>query len=135
MRPEYHLGADIGQRIRGIRKARGHTQRAAAELANVHVQYLSDLERGRVANPSVATLTRLAGAYGIGVDELLGHGRPYAGSELPQSLRELLADPDWGAQITASWIETLMGVGHEGRKLQTKQEFLEAFLALRRILQ
>jgi len=125
--------ANVGERLRSIRETLGLTQREAAAKAGMRHQYLSSLENGRVANPSLDTLARLAAAYGMGVDELIGQGRSYTRRELPAGLRKLLADPEWGQHVTPSWVETLMRVRHEGRPLKTKQEFLEAYLALRRI--
>ncbi len=124
----------IGDRVRAVRTELGLTQRKAAALAGLHFQYLSDLECSRIANPSLDTLSRLAAAYGMGVDELIGHGRDYDEDELPEGLRKLLSDPEWSERITPSWIETLMRIRHEGRGLRTKDEFLEAYLSLRRIL-
>ena len=124
---------DINERVRRIRKGLGLTQRKAAELVGVPVQYLCDLERGRNTNPSLTTLQRLATAYGIGVDDLVGYGLQRQSDELPEGIRDLLADPDWAPKMTPSWVETLTRLKHDGRGLQTKQEFLEAYLSLRRV--
>jgi hypothetical protein len=70
----------------------------------------------------------------MGVDELIGYGLKREPKDLAVGLRELLADPDWAPVLTPPWIETLLGIEHNGRRLSTKQEFLEAFLALRRTL-
>ena len=125
----------IWDRLRAIRERQGLSQRAAGLAAGMSHQYLSNLENGRIRNPSLETLERLARAYGLGVDQLIGHGRQFSPDELPEGLRELLADPEWGEQLGEHWVETLMGIQHVGRRPQTKQEFLETFLALRRILQ
>lgn len=123
----------IGERLRSVRERLGLSQREAARRARLRYQYLSNLENDRVENPSLDTLVRLAQGYGIGVDALIGHGVPFDPEHTPQGLRELREDPEWAAQLTGAWVETLMGIRHEGSGLQTKQEFLEAFLALRRI--
>jgi HTH-type transcriptional regulator / antitoxin HipB len=39
--------ADLGQRLRGYRKAGGHTQTELAELSGSRARYLSELERGK----------------------------------------------------------------------------------------
>jgi len=126
---------NVGERLRAVRKQLGYTQRHAAALAGMHPQHLCDLERGRIAIPSLETLSRLAAAYGMGVDELIGSGRSYAADELPEGLRELLSDPEWTEAITPAWVETLVRIEHAGRRLRTKRQFLEAYLALSRILQ
>jgi transcriptional regulator with XRE-family HTH domain len=124
----------IGERLKCLRRDLGISQRDAAAAAGMGFQYLSDLENGRIQNPSLQTLMRLAVAYSVGVDDLVGHGFPYLREELPDGLSQLLAEPEWSAQITDAWVETLVAVKHGGHGLQSKQEFLEAFLALRRIL-
>jgi HTH-type transcriptional regulator / antitoxin HipB len=42
-----HSTADLGQRIRGFRRARGRTQVELAELSGSRARYLSELERGK----------------------------------------------------------------------------------------
>lgn len=61
----------IGARIRSIRRARQLTQRVVAERTGLAEPFLSRIENGR-AEPSVATLTRLAAALEVGVTDLLG---------------------------------------------------------------
>lgn len=124
---------EIGRRVKKIREQLGLSQREGAAAAGMPSQYLCDLERGRIENPSLSTLKRLAQAYGIGVDQLIGQSLTDEVEDLPQGLQELLRDPDWSKKITPSWTETLLRIHHLGRSLQTKEEFLEAYLALRRI--
>ena len=123
----------IGERIRSVRESLGHTQRQVAEAARMPSQYLSDLERGRNANPGLDILSRLAEAMDVGVDDLVGRGRAYKRDELPPGLHELLEDDEWAPRFTPAWVETLARLRHAGRALRTKEEFLEAYLTLRRI--
>ena len=125
----------IGERVKAVRERLGLSQRDAASRAGLRYQYLSNLENGRIENPSLDTLVRLAEGYGIGVDALIGHGARLDPEHIPQGLRELQQDPDWGNELNDAWIETLMGIRHEGCGLETKQDFLEAFLTLRRIFE
>ena len=122
-----------GERLRSIRERLGISQREAADRIGVRSQYLSNMENGRIPNPSLETLCRIAKAYGMGVDDLLGYGLTREHQELPEGLRELICDPEWSAHISNEWVETLMRIKHEGKPLETKQEFLEAYLTLRRI--
>jgi len=125
----------IGDRLRNIREKLGYTQRRAADRAGMRNQYLSNLENGRIANPSLDTLTKLAVAYDMGVDDLVGHVVPISEDQLPEGLRELLDDPDWSERLTDEWIDVLTKIQYQGRRLRTKREFLEAYLALSRILE
>ncbi len=61
----------LGEWIRTTRIAHGMSQRALAERAGVSRSYLCDIERGRGAQPTVATLDKLARALGAPRIELL----------------------------------------------------------------
>ena len=65
--PEY---ADMGDRLREARQARGLSLRALAEQLGVSPSLISQVENGR-ARPSVSTLYAIATHLGISLDELL----------------------------------------------------------------
>jgi transcriptional regulator with XRE-family HTH domain len=58
--------------IQTLREAKGLTQRALAERADVTPAYVAQLEMGTRKNPSLEVLRRLAKALGVPVTELLG---------------------------------------------------------------
>ncbi len=60
----------FGRRLRELRKARGMTQEALAEAADLSGNYISDLELG-LKVPSLTILVRLSEALDIGTPELL----------------------------------------------------------------
>jgi DNA-binding XRE family transcriptional regulator len=61
----------IALKLRVLREERGLTHKEAAELANVyHWTLLSDLESGKQA-PYMPTVTKIARAYGVPVEELV----------------------------------------------------------------
>ena len=60
----------FGRRLRELRKARGLTQEALAEAADLSGNYISDLELG-LKVPSLTILVRLSEALDIGTPELL----------------------------------------------------------------
>jgi len=60
---------DLGNKLRRLRKKRGLTVTETAHKAHISVGFLSAIELSR-ANPSVATIQRLAAAYGTTVLEL-----------------------------------------------------------------
>jgi transcriptional regulator with XRE-family HTH domain len=66
-RPEY---AEIGDRLRAARRARGLTLRGLAERLGVSPSLISQVETGR-AKPSVSTLYAIASQLDISLDELL----------------------------------------------------------------
>lgn len=121
-------------RLRELRAERG--LKDIAGPAHLSIPYLSDLERGRT-NPSLETLQTLAAAYGITVHDLLEgvefYGEQTAGA-LPQGLAELVVDPVLGTQLTPEWVQTLSRIELRGKRPRTKDDWLDIYLHLRRIL-
>jgi transcriptional regulator with XRE-family HTH domain len=60
----------IGQRVRQLRKERHWSQSKLARESNVAQNVLSRVELGIVV-PSLPTLEKIAGAFGVGVADLL----------------------------------------------------------------
>lgn len=58
--------------LRTLRVSRGWTLRDLQWITGLSFGYLCDLERGRRQNPSLATIKRLALAYGITTSDLMG---------------------------------------------------------------
>lgn len=73
-----------GRPIRRLREARGLSLRAAAERAGLSVSFLSAIERG-VSGASIATLQRVAAAYGTTMLELFGESGPSSRARLVRS--------------------------------------------------
>ena len=67
--------AAFGAHVKDLRLERGLTQEEAAARANVHVTYLSGIERGR-RNPSLGSIRRIATALSVSVSELLSFEEP-----------------------------------------------------------
>lgn len=67
----YRGGAKaLGRRVQCLRVARGLSLYQAAELADMDFSYLCRLEGGAL-NATLATLMRLADAFGVSVAELV----------------------------------------------------------------
>jgi transcriptional regulator with XRE-family HTH domain len=60
----------VGRRLRALRRARRLTLRSVAERAGISEGYLSQVERGSAANPSIATLQQIASALGLNMADL-----------------------------------------------------------------
>lgn len=60
----------FGLRVRQLREARGWSQEDLAEKADMHRTYVSGIERG-TRNPTLTVLARIAGGFGMTLDELL----------------------------------------------------------------
>ena len=59
----------FGSHLRSLRQGQGLTQEEVAHRADIHVTYLSGIERGR-RNPSLRNMRRIAFALGISVKDL-----------------------------------------------------------------
>jgi transcriptional regulator with XRE-family HTH domain len=70
-----HVGGRVGEGLRRLRRERNLTQGDVAALADVTPAAISQAESGR-RGLSLDTLVRLCERLGIGVDDLLGTGRP-----------------------------------------------------------
>lgn len=63
----------IGERISHIRKERGYTQERLAELADISVQFLSDIENNK-KSMTVKTLRKIADRLNVTTDYII-YGR------------------------------------------------------------
>lgn len=98
----------LARNLRQLRATRSASQEQIARLAGVPRATLAHLESGS-ANPTLAVLRAVAGALGVGLEELLapprGEVRLYSRESLPvrrpgQALvRRLLPDPVPGTEI------------------------------------
>ncbi len=64
------LNIEVGARITELRKQRGYTREKLSELADVSVQFLADIEKGR-KSMTVATLKRIAAALLVPTDHIV----------------------------------------------------------------
>ena len=63
---------NLSKRIKELRKKYKITQDRLAKKADIPFSTLAKIEAGYTPNPSMETLIRIADAFGVGVDELLG---------------------------------------------------------------
>ncbi|MFF3438326.1 pyridoxamine 5'-phosphate oxidase family protein [Streptosporangium sp. NPDC002721] len=86
---------DLGRRVARLRWSLGLSREELADRAGIDAGYVGYLEES-AASPSAETVSRLAAALGVGVEELLGaavnlppgRGRPAAGSRLEELTAE-----------------------------------------------
>jgi XRE family transcriptional regulator, regulator of sulfur utilization len=126
----------IGQRIRENRRAKVMTLKQLADVTGLTVTYLSDVERDRT-QPSLKTLGRVAQGLEITTTDLMS-GVDALGDKtedaIPMGLRELRDDEYWGGQLNDDWVKTLLKLDYRGKRPQTKQDWVELFISLRRVL-
>jgi transcriptional regulator with XRE-family HTH domain len=70
------LTAALARNVRSLRQARGWTLAALATRSGISKGMVVELEQGRT-NPSIATVDRLASAFGVGLSQLVeGRAEP-----------------------------------------------------------
>lgn len=70
MREKKELNIAIGERIRHARETAGMTQERLAQMTEVSIQYISDLERG-VVGASVPTIIKICDGLKVSCDYIL----------------------------------------------------------------
>lgn len=63
---------NLGKRIKEFRSKVKISQDRLAKTANIPFSTLVKIEAGYTPNPSMETLIKIADAFGIGLDELVG---------------------------------------------------------------
>ncbi|MEA2451508.1 MAG: hypothetical protein QOG04_218 [Actinomycetota bacterium] len=124
---------DLGRKVRELREARGLSLKALAEAAGVSESFVSQVERG-VANPSVASLRRLAQALDASVGSLF-QGPKTGGRVVRSNERASLVHPRRGwedflitprdarrLQVILSLIEPGEGSGEEAYSHDSDEE-------------
>ena len=84
--------AALGQKFRDVRKKKGYTQHALAEMADIGNVYLGEIERG-LKMPSLNTFIKLIEALDISADYILRDeltsGKEYLYEEIAQKMQDL----------------------------------------------
>jgi len=62
----------LGKRLQEMRRNAGLTQQQLCQVANLSFSTLTKIERGAIKAPSIFTVSSIAKALGLGLDELLG---------------------------------------------------------------
>lgn len=79
----------VGERIRNIRKERGHSQEELAHLASMHPTYIGQLERAE-KNITLESLVKLASALDITLEELFKQIQPSPKAPTSYTLSEIV---------------------------------------------
>jgi transcriptional regulator with XRE-family HTH domain len=73
----------IARRLKELREIAGMSQQSLAVAAGLSVSLVSQIERGSRVDPRVSTITALATALGVSLDELVGRDGSVPRSEEP----------------------------------------------------
>ena len=75
----------MGKRLQEARQKAGLTQQQLCHQANLSFSTLTKIERGAIKAPSIFTVQAIAGALGVGLDELVGQPAPGTGRTLKKT--------------------------------------------------
>lgn len=62
----------IEKQLKGLRKKAGWSQQKLAEKAGLSYNVITKIEQGAAKNPNIQTIIKLANAFKISLDELVG---------------------------------------------------------------
>ena len=99
---------EVGNRIFQIRKSLGLTQEKLAELSDISIQFLVDIEHGK-KTMKIATLRKLCAALSVSADYLINGTEPYQGNAEVGALLSALsnADREKAIKMLAAFVEVL----------------------------
>ena len=62
----------LDKRIKELRKKAGWSQQKLAEKAGLSYNAITKIEQGAAKQPTIQTVIKLANAFGVSIDELVG---------------------------------------------------------------
>lgn len=74
----------LTKRVKEYRRKSGWSQQRLAEITGLSYGIIQLIETGRTKNPEKNTLVKLADAFGISLDELIGRELPRSNLPRPQ---------------------------------------------------
>lgn len=122
----------LSDRLRELRQSRKMTLLQVAEVTNLSVSFLSDLERGRT-KPSFDTVERLASYYEITMADLLSNVDGW-GSASTEGLAPGLDALIKRGEIDEDTAYELNRIQLRGRRPQTEEDWYDLYRSLRRIM-
>jgi transcriptional regulator with XRE-family HTH domain len=129
----------LNDRLRELRKERGLTLRELRDRVEertggrLSISYLSELER-KEAVPSVETLARVAGGYGISLQDLLAPVNFYEVDSEARYPKGLLQFKE-NRQIENEWVDTLARIEFRGQRPETEDEWLALYSMLKAFIE
>ena len=100
MQKKKEINVDLGRRLQQTRETRGYTQELLAELLDVGVQHVSNIERG-VTGISLSALARVCDVLDVSADFLLlGAYAAHHAASIDARIAEL--PPRQGAMVEQS---------------------------------
>jgi len=67
----------LQKKVKELRKKAGWSQQRLAQYAELSYNMITKIEQGQALYPSIQTVIKIADAFGITLDELVGRKRSY----------------------------------------------------------
>lgn len=84
---------EVGKRISDLRKSYGYTQEKLAEMADISIQFLVQIERGQ-KTMKVGTLRKISAALSVSSDYIINGASAYSENAEINALLSILSDDD-----------------------------------------
>ena len=81
------ISIQISKNAKGLRKAHKMTLQEVADRGGLAKSYVWEIESGKNTNPSIAVLSKLCGALGCSLDQIVGREFYMAPSLRPEAMR------------------------------------------------
>jgi transcriptional regulator with XRE-family HTH domain len=145
---ETAIAAEFGARLRSARQRLGLTLKDVSDRSGSSIAYLSDLERGLLKNPTLETLTSLASALDVSLNDLLGVDELGDEGGFPASLERFAKLPQFVEEtsrdaksrriseldLRRAWLRALDRIDVYGDRPQSESDYLFIWEAIRRVL-
>jgi transcriptional regulator with XRE-family HTH domain len=133
---------ELGARITSLRMERGETVAAFAARAGVAKSHMYKLEAGGLESPTLTTLTGIAGALGVTLDELLGNrrsagdGSAPAERPIPPSLVQFVREweTEHKARLPKDVVHSLATLQFRGKRPRTLEDWRVIYAVVERTL-
>jgi len=64
----------LSRKLKELRKRAGWSQQKLAERASLSYNAITKIEQGAATKPTIQTMVKIADAFGVSLDELVGRG-------------------------------------------------------------
>jgi transcriptional regulator with XRE-family HTH domain len=129
--------ATLGGRIRRLREERGLSLGELETASGVTKGYLSQLESGKAANPSVISATKIAQGLGVRLADLVGEfeTEPTPMENLPEGLRDFIALAESsGSAVSPDDVNMLLGIRYRGKQPSTANDWRMLYDLIKKIV-
>ena len=138
----------FGQLLRQARNDREITLQELSSKSDVSITYLSDLERGKLTNPTLEIVRRVAAALGVSLNDLLELNEGISAPAYPAALQDLSKLPQFQqalieqsvrfrvpeSDLEGEWLRVLARIRIQNRRPRTPLDYYFLFDAIARTL-